>query len=237
MSLLAKANVQTKDTDFVGGKLASDVYLSSVKMMYVDKNANGSVFVNIELQVKTADGSVRPYNETIYISNREGEFTYKDKKTGEDKPLPGYVLVDTLCKAANGKSLGEQDTDMKHIEVYDAATRGKTTAQKEVVMSMLKKQAKVAIVQETHNKNAKDASGKYVPTAETYTINTIKKVFNTDGLTQAEVEAGKTEGVFMASWLSQNQGKVFDKTVKPANGATAGGVSSAKGAAVDVDFD
>lgn len=239
MSLLANAkNVETKDTDFLGGKLESDVYLCAVKMMYIDKNQSGAVFANIEVAVKT-DTGVRAYNETIYMSNKEGSFTFKDKKTGEDKPMPGYALVDTICKLATGKSLTEQELAQKTIEVYDPQTKGKVQASKEVVVSMLKQKVQLAIVQQTENKSAKDANGKYVPTAETFVKNTIVKAFTADGLTQTEKDAGKSEGEFKEAWLKRNKGVTIDKTVKPANGATAGGVSKAasKANAVDVDFD
>ena len=238
MSLLANAKgLETKDTDFLGGKLSTDVYLAAVKMMYIDKNERGTVFANIELVLKTANGT-RNYNETIYMSNSKGEFTFIDKKTNKPAPLPGFVTVDTLCKMATGKGINEQETARKTIEVYDSKTKGKVNAEKEVVMSMLKQKVQVAIVQEVHNKNAKDASGNYVPTAETFTSTTIKKVFNAEGLTQTEVDAGKSEGEFKEAWLKANKDKVFDKTVKVANGATAGGVAkSASKPEVDISFD
>lgn len=238
MSLLANAKgLETKDTDFLGGKLSTDVYLAAVKMMYIDKNERGTVFANIELVLKTANGT-RNYNETIYMSNSKGEFTFIDKKTNKPAPLPGFVTVDTLCKMATGKGLNEQETARKTIEVYDSKTKGKVNAEKEVVMSMLKQKVQVAIVQEVHNKNAKDASGNYVPTAETFTSTTIKKVFNAEGLTQTEVDAGKSEGEFKDAWLKANKDKVFDKTVKVANGATAGGVAkSTSKPEVDISFD
>lgn len=238
MSLLANAKgLETKDTDFLGGKLSTDVYLAAVKMMYIDKNERGTVFANIELVLKTANGT-RNYNETIYMSNSKGEFTFIDKKTNKPAPLPGFVTVDTLCKMATGKGVNEQETARKTIEVYDSKTKGKVNAEKEVVMSMLKQKVQVAIVQEVHNKNAKDASGNYVPTAETFTSTTIKKVFNAEGLTQTEVDAGKSEGEFKEAWLKANKDKVFDKTVKVANGATAGGVAkSASKPEVDISFD
>ena len=238
MSLLANAKgLETKDTDFLGGKLSTDVYLAAVKMMYIDKNERGTVFANIELVLKTANGT-RNYNETIYMSNSKGEFTFIDKKTNKPAPLPGFVTVDTICKMATGKGVNEQETARKTIEVYDSKTKGKVNAEKEVVMSMLKQKVQVAIVQEVHNKNAKDASGNYVPTAETFTSTTIKKVFNAEGLTQTEVDAGKSEGEFKEAWLKANKDKVFDKTVKVANGATAGGVAkSASKPEVDISFD
>ena len=238
MSLLANAKgLETKDTDFLGGKLSTDVYLAAVKMMYIDKNERGTVFANIELVLKTANGT-RNYNETIYMSNSKGEFTFIDKKTNKPAPLPGFVTVDTLCKMATGKGVNEQETARKTIEVYDSKTKGKVNAEKEVVMSMLKQKVQVAIVQEVHNKKAKDASGDYVPTAETFTSTTIKKVFNAEGLTQTEVDAGKSEGEFKEAWLKANKDKVFDKTVKVANGATAGGVAkSASKPEVDISFD
>ena len=238
MSLLANAKgLETKDTDFLGGKLSTDVYLAAVKMMYIDKNERGTVFANIELVLKTANGT-RNYNETIYMSNSKGEFTFIDKKTNKPAPLPGFVTVDTLCKMATGKGVNEQETARKTIEVYDSKTKSKVNAEKEVVMSMLKQKVQVAIVQEVHNKNAKDASGNYVPTAETFTSTTIKKVFNAEGLTQTEVDAGKSEGEFKEAWLKANKDKVFDKTVKVANGATAGGVAkSASKPEVDISFD
>ena len=238
MSLLANAKgLETKDTDFLGGKLSTDVYLAAVKMMYIDKNERGTVFANIELVLKTANGT-RNYNETIYMSNSKGEFTFIDKKNNKPTPLPGFVTVDTLCKMATGKGVNEQETARKTIEVYDSKTKSKVNAEKEVVMSMLKQKVQVAIVQEVHHKNAKDASGNYVPTAETFTSTTIKKVFNAEGLTQTEVDAGKSEGEFKEAWLKANKDKVFDKTVKVANGATAGGVAkSASKPEVDISFD
>ena len=104
------------------------------------------------LNLKTANGT-RNYNETIYMSNSKGEFTFIDKKTNKPTPLPGFVTVDTLCKMATGKGINEQETARKTIEVYDSKTENKVNAEKEVVMSMLKQKVQVLAVMNIMNRH------------------------------------------------------------------------------------
>ena len=228
MSLFASiqnANIQTKEEDVLGGSrtVPSNVYPAGIKLAYLDAAASGAICVVFDFAM-LVNGKERNHKETIYISNKNKEFTSKDKQSGEDKPLPGFVTVDSICKAVTGKSITELSTEKKMVKVYDYDQKAEVPQEKEVLMDLIRGKLELGIIETIVDKNVKTDNG-YVPSGETREQNELSKVFNEDGLTQLEKESGATEAKFKAAWLEQYAGKKINKAKGAATGAKAGGVS------------
>lgn len=231
MSLFASiqnANIQTKEEDVLGGgrTVPSNVYPAGIKLAYLDAAASGAICVVFDFAM-LVNGKERNHKETIYISNKNKEFTYKDKQSGEDKPLPGFVTVDSICKAVTGKSITELSTEKKMVKVYDYDQKAEVPQEKEVLMDLIRGKLELGILEVIVDKNVKSDTGGYVPSGETREQNELSKVFNEDGLTQMEKESGATEAKFKAAWVEQYAGKKINKSKGAASGAKAGGVSGA----------
>ena len=228
MSLFASiqnANIQTKEEDVLGGSrtVPSNVYPAGIKLAYLDAAASGAICVVFDFAM-LVNGKERNHKETIYISNKNKEFTYKDKQSGEDKPLPGFVTVDSICKAVTGKSITELSTEKKMVKVYDYDQKAEVPQEKEVLMDLIRGKLELGIIEAIVDKNVKTDNG-YVPSGETREQNELSKVFNEDGLTQLEKESGATEAKFKAAWVEQYAGKKINKAKGAATGAKAGGVA------------
>lgn len=229
MSLFAaiqNSNVQTKEEDVLGGSrtVPSNVYPAGIKLAYLDKSAKGAICVVFDFALMV-NGKERNHKETIYISNAAGSFTYKDKKTGEDKPMPGFVTVDSICKAVTGKSITQMTTEKKLVKIYDYTQKAEVPQEKEVLMDLVRGKLELGIQELTVDKTVKSDTGEYVPTDETRDINELSKVFTEDGLTLVEKDAGKTETKFKEAWIAQYADKKINKAKGAASGAKAGGVT------------
>lgn len=229
MSLFAaiqNSNVQTKEEDVLGGSrtVPSNVYPAGIKLAYLDKSAKGAICVVFDFALMV-NGKERNHKETIYISNAAGSFTYKDKKTGEDKPMPGFVTVDSICKAITGKSITQMTTEKKLVKIYDYTQKAEVPQEKEVLMDLVRGKLELGIQELTVDKTVKSDTGEYVPTGETRDINELSKVFTEDGLTLVEKDAGKTETKFKEAWIAQYADKKINKAKGAASGAKAGGVT------------
>ena len=225
-SAVQNANLTTKEEDVLGGNFTvpTNVYPAIVKLAYVDKSAKGAINVVFDFAI-LVNGKERNHKETIYISNAAGSFTYQDKKTGEDKPMPGFVTVDTICKAITGKSITQMTTEKKLVKVYDYTQKAEVPQEKEVLMDLVRGKLELGIQELTVDRTEKSDTGEYVPTGDTRDINEVSKVFTEDGLTLVEKEAGANEAKFKAAWIKQYADKKINKAKGKAAGAKAGGVA------------
>lgn len=220
MSILAAiqqnaANVKTEDNDVLGGSktIPTNVYPATIKMMYLDTAKSGAISVNLEA-VMMVNGKQRSHKETVYISNREGKFTYTDKQSGEEHPLPGFSQIDTLCQLALGKPFVTLSAEKKVIKVYDFQARAEVNQEKEVYVDMIGTHIQIGMFEETVNKQKKnDQTGKYEPINESRDQNVINKFFGEDGHTLTEKEAG-TEPKFIDAWRAQYAGNEDPKANK-----------------------
>lgn len=225
-SAVQNANLTTKEEDVLGGNFTvpTNVYPAIIKLAYVDKSAKGAINVVFDFAI-LVNGKERNHKETIYISNAAGSFTYKDKKTGEDKPMPGFVTVDSICKAITGKSITQMTTEKKLVKIYDYTQKAEVPQEKEVLMDLVRGKLELGIQELTIDRTEKSDTGEYVPTGETRDTNEVSKVFTEDGLTLVEKEAGATEAKFKAAWIKQYADKKINKAKGKAAGAKAGGVA------------
>lgn len=214
------------EKDVVGGNgpVKTDIYPGVVEMIYLDTFASGAINANIVFK-----GETSTIKEQICISNKAGEFTYKDKKTGEDKPLPGYSQVSSFLEAITGTPITEQVIEEKTIKVYDFEAKSEVPVKRKVFMNAVNKPMQAAI-QELHEEKTTKESDYKEGTGEFYEKNTFIKFLDSDtGRTVLEQRAN-TEAEFAAEWLKKNKGKVRTKKAAKsgvANGATAGAPAAA----------
>lgn len=206
--------------DFIptSGPLDTDVYDAVVKLLYAGKSATSDA-QNVTVHFDVNGSEVR---ETIYVTNKQGENFYLDKRNDNKKTiLPGYSMVDQLCYMATGQGLADQTMEKKTVKIYDFKERQEVLKEVDMLTSVLGKKVKIALLNQVEDKNAKNSEGKYVPTGDTYTINVLDKVFHYDSdRTYTEVKQGMEEAKFMPQWIEKNKGKVRNKA-KGAKG-TAG---------------
>tara|TARA_R110000823_G_scaffold12076_6_gene40567 strand:+ start:121 stop:939 length:819 start_codon:yes stop_codon:yes gene_type:complete len=253
----AGSNIEEDFTGGGGGLLDTDVYMATIKTAYIQK-AKASEATSIILLM---DINGKELRSQTWVTNRNGEVTYKDKKTGEVKNLPGFSQMNSLALLVAGKELGQLDSEEKTVKLYDFDAK-KEIPQAVMCFTELHGETVAAAVQrQTVDKTAKnEATGSYDATGETRDQNEVVKFFAADKLvTISEVEMfikslgasfdetvadghllkaiGKMEdasGVYSASWIEKNQGQTYVKAKGKAAGAGkafAGGAASAAPAA------
>ena len=214
--------------DRLGGysPLDTDIYTGKIKMAYADKSDGGAQNVNL-----VVDLGGKEYRETIYITNKKGEnfFLNKDDKT-KKVPLPGFTVIDDICLCTTEKPLADQDVEDKVVRLYDRESKKELPKSVPVLVELLGKEVSLAIVRQLENKQEKDGSGTYQPTAETRESNVITKVFHTASrMTMVEARQGNETGTFWDSWLERNKGQISDKrTIKDGQAGAPKGAAAAR---------
>lgn len=211
-----------EEKDVIGGRvvLNTAVYPGLIDLCYLDASTGGAK--NINIHFKTENGDV--IRETVYISNKAGSFTYKDKDTGEPKPLPGYSQMDAFFKAVTGKGIAEQITEEKTISLYDKDANKELPVKRTVFMDVHKQPIAAGIYKVEEEKTTKESN--YTQgTGEFYEKNAFDKWFDADtGLTAVEKAANKTEAEFLPKWMEKNEGKV--RIIKAKKPGTPGSAAS-----------
>lgn len=207
-----------KEQDVVGGNIAeSDVYPGTIILCYMDKSEGGAKNINIHFKSNTGI-TVR---ETVYISNKKGEFTYTDKKTNKSKPLPGYSQMNAFFEAVTGKGIGSQTIEEKTINIYDFTEKKNLPKKRDVFMDVHQKPALVAILKIQEEKTTA-ASGYKDGTGEFREKNEFVKWFDpSTGMTNTEKKDENPKAVFIETWKNKNQGRTI--TRKAANSGAAKG--------------
>ena len=239
MSLLdnarSAANVtEEAASDSLGGVFMVDsgVYNFIIEVAYLNKSSGGAVALNMHLK----DGNTM-LRQTVYITSGDkkgNKPTYTDKKTGEEKYLPGRNQINELCKIVTGNPKGIDglsDPEEKIIKLYNFDARKEVDTKVEMVMDLVGQPVTLGIQKIIENKSVKNDSGAYVKTNDKREINEIAKIFRAaDGLSMAEIDKGATESLFKADWAKKNTGVSRDKFEAVA-GAPAGAAPVAAGAA------
>lgn len=198
-----------KEKDVLGGRslLQTNVYEGTLDVAYITKSTGGASAFNLVVDI---DG--KKVRETIYVTNREGGVTYT--KDGKKFPLPGYSLINALCKLTVGKEIPQLEFEKKLVKVYDWDQKKEMPKEVDVAVELTSKAVKLGIELHHENKRVKDQAGNYVPTADVRDFNTITRVFHpTTNQTAAEYNA-QAPAEFMGLWVKEFLGKVIDKTTK-----------------------
>lgn len=223
MSLFGTGATGTKveaEKDFSKRTLDTNVYPGTVKMVFAGQSAGGAR--NVTLQLKLDNG--KDYNETIYLSNKEGKNTYvKDDK---EFYLPGFLLINNLSLMATGKGLFElaSEVETRTVKLYDFDVKSEVAQDVQAVIPLIGKRVLVAIQEEEYEKQTKnDATGKYEGNGEYAVKNSLIKVYNPDTRQTAVEMAEDKEASQLDSWLDKNMGviKKVERKAAPANQKTA----------------
>ncbi|MDR5839309.1 hypothetical protein [Caballeronia sp. LZ034LL] len=222
-------------TDRLGGgfgPLDTDIYVMKIKAMYAGQSDGGARSVTL-----IGDNGGKEYRETFWITNKKGQnfFMAKDKQgneTGKKSPMMGFTIVDDICQITTGKPLSEQETEDKVVQVWEDGKQVNKNVP--MLVETLGQEVALGIIRRRVNKNAKDESGNYVPTAEEREENGTDKVFHPElKLTIVEAKAGgdNPEPVFWDAWLVLNKGKTQDRRkIKDGQGGAAGAPQAARAA-------
>ena len=228
----ATANVE-KDADYVVGAsktLSTAIYPATLINLFVRNAPSGAT--GIVTQWKLDDG--QEYTETVYITTRAGKPTYVDKRSGKDKFLPGYQMVDDICLLLGDTPLNQTFFENKIVKIYDYTTQKDVPTEVPVATKLLGNKANLCIVNVKKNKQVKDAEGNYVSTADEYSTNELEKVLSSERKTANEVRANG-DAAFANTWDSVHTGTVRDKrTIKDqttGSSSTVGTAASSTGSA------
>ena len=242
------------DEDYLGGggPLDTDIYSCKIKTAYVQKASKSDAqSVNLILEATTGS-STREVRQQIWVSNRNGGVTYKDKKPPHEmKNLPGFSQINALCLLVAGKELGDMDAENLTVNIYDYDAK-KELPQSVVCFTELHgEMVNVALQKQTIDKTQlNESSGKYDATGETRDINEIVKFFAADklitiselteyitslggnlndaiangDLVKAIAAIPEERGNYGTKWLEANQGQTY---VKAKGGKAGAGVANA----------
>lgn len=212
--------------------MESGSYMATIKGAYGDESKNGAKCIVFEFSING-----QPYRETLYITNREGSTSYKDKQN-KSYLLPGFIHADNICYFATGNSIMEQETENKLVKIYDYETQQNKEVTRDVFVDLIGKKVMLGIRQIKDYKNEL-IDGKYVPIDDIRESNQIDKVFNEDGFTREEKQEGKAQPEFITKWEDTYKGKVWDKTKKkkPVKGGKSGSILNKEDSAEDSDDD
>lgn len=218
---------------------------AEIKLAYLTKSTGGAYGLNLTFQLPSGE-----YREnTIYFTNKQGENFYftKDEKgnlTNKKAQLPGFNLINNLCRVALGKELSELDTEEKTVKIYDRDEKKELPKSVDCIVELHGAKVALAIVEQMVDKTEKDDNtNEYIPTGESRDENVIQHFFHNDTLataneietyTKAEAEGKPLPelGYFASQWDEKYSGKKQDKRkVKDGAAAPKSGRPQAGGAA------
>lgn len=211
----------TEQEDFLGGGswvLDTDVYEGTIKVAYITVSSGGAKALNL-----IAEFNNKEFRETIYFTNKAGEFHFINQKQ-EKQGLPGFITVNDLCLFCTNKELGEQTIEEKVVNVWDNEQRKELPKNVPVLTELTGKPILVAINKNLENKTQKQGD-EYVAIPDTRDTNSIEKFFHPEKkVTISEAKRGLGEGEFIYAWLDKNKGNVRDKrTIKDGDSGAQSG--------------
>lgn len=206
---------EVRDVIGGGGVLETNVYDCTVKLAYVGKSQSSDA-QNITVIL---DHEGREIRETIYITNRNGENTYQDKKDETKRHfLPGFVLIDDLCLFTTENELAEQNIEEKTVEIYDFDARKEVPTNVPVLVDLIGKPVSAAVFHDITNKQKK-VGNDYVDTNEKREFNSIEKFLHPETKkTISEYKNGVEEATYYPKWVEKYAGKPRDRFKDVAEG-------------------
>lgn len=208
-----KAAADTIEDDYIGGSggaLDTDVYEATIKACYMQK-ASASEAMSVVTLLKIDNREVR---SQIWTTNRSGGVTYKDKKTGEEKNLPGYTQINALALLVTGKELGNLDVENKSLNLYDFDAKKELPTAVDHFSELQGQKIMVALQRQTVDKTAKDpTSGDYLTVfdekgnAVTRDVNEVVKFF----------PEGKTVTISEVADYVKSLGTTLDEVIEGGN--------------------
>ncbi len=242
------------EDDFLAGAgtLDTDIYLAKIKTAFIGK-ALKSDARNITLLLEIGG---KEHRTQIWVSNKQGEVTYNDKKTGDAKNLPGFNQINSLCLLIAGKEMGDMDVEELTVKLYDFESKKELPQAVDCFTALHGEEVMVAMQRQTVDKTKKnDATGVYESTGETRDQNEVVKFFAikpmatisevaefvkslggsfddvvSDGDVLKAIERMEDDsGVYAGKWLERTRGQTYNKSSGQKGNGTAFSGGSAKG--------
>ena len=237
LATLKTDNTIEGETDRLGGgsaPLPSGIYPARIDLAYLRKSAKGALGLRLVMETPTGE----TIDQTIYLTGGDAKGNnnfYLDKKSGEKKYLPGFLLGQSLALLTLNKEISELDTEKKVVAVYDYEAKKEQPTEVDMVTEFLGKEIWVGLLHQVVDKNVLDeVSGQYVPTGETREENEIDKFFRAaDKLTVAEARAQATSPAFFEQWEEKMKGKTRDRSKGAGQGTPGTGAGPAAGGALN----
>jgi len=225
------ANLTTTETetDYIpsSGPLDSGIYESTITMAYQGVSKNGAAFIAL-----TLESNGRTHSEKVYVTSgdaKDNKATYTDKKSGKEKPLPGYLLGSSFANLAANKTLQDLTTEEKIVNIYDYEQKKDVPTKVQVFVDLLDAPVIVGLVKTIVDKTELNDSGAYVATGETREQTQINKVFRaSDKKTVAEALVQDSEANYIKNWEKRYTDTLKDNSTK--NVAGVQGAPAAPGA-------
>jgi hypothetical protein len=225
------------EDDFLAGSgiLDTDMYLAKIKTAFIGKAAKSDAR-NVTLLLDI-DG--KEYRQQVWVTNKQGEVTYKDKKTGDDKNLPGFNSMNSLCLLTVGMEMGAMVVEELTVKLYDFEAKKELPQAVECFSALHGEEIMVAMQRQTVDKTKKnEATDVYESTGEVKDINEIVKFFAIsptvtisevaeyvkslggnfdDVINDGDVLKGIASmdadaGAYAEKWLERNKGVTYDKS-------------------------
>lgn len=248
----AKAEVED---DFIGGGgvVDTDIYSGVIKYAYIRSSSKSDAkCLNLSVNVNGKE-----ITRQIWMTNGKGDVTYKDKKTGEEKNLPGFNQINGLCMLLLSKEVGNLDVEEKVLNLYDYDAKKEIPQTVECFTELHGVPLQIAIQRQTVDKTKKnDSTGDYELTGETRDENEFIKFFPenrlvtisevahyikslggdfeevlNDGDLSKAINKMEKDGDYATKWLEKNRGQTWDKSTgsKGEGKSFSGGKSSGGG--------
>jgi len=225
-------NAKVVDSYVVGnhyGTLETGIYPFFLEEAFIENAASGAVGIHLTFKEKK-DGTGKVLENTVYIQsgNEKGNKSYYIDKQGVQQPLPGYTLIDSLCKILTGKPLKGMATATMAAEVYDYDEKKRVTTNVQMLKALLGKPIYVAVIKEIKDKTVKNDAGKYVAAGGTREGNEIVKFFRAkDKKTVTEIESNSDkDAAFYHTWAKEWTGKTRNRSSSKNTVAPAGATNS-----------
>lgn len=212
-----------KEKDVLGGRrlFPTDAYEGDIEVVYITKSAGGATAFNLVVDING-----QKFQDQVYVTNKQGGVTYTDKND-KKHPLPGYSLMNALCKLTIGKEIPNLTFEKKIVKIYNYELKKDVATEVDVAVELTGEKVCLGIELVRENKNVKDQTGTYVATAETRDSNQLARVFHVKtGHTVAEYDA-QEQPTFKNLWLTEYKGKMRDRSKAGSAAPAAAGASAA----------
>ena len=225
-----------EEKDSVGGGKTvfdSNVYGFTIGMAYTAKSEGGAL--GLFLTLLTEDNRELRITQWMTSGNAKGCKTYYTKD-GENYPLPGFSMANSLALLTTGKEIGDLEPEEKVIKLYSKDAKAEVPTKVQAVTELIGKQVIAGVLRVTVDVTKKaEGATEYTATGEKRDENEIDKFFCAReeylNMTTTEIKAQATEAVFIETWKNKNVGQTRDKSKGAGAVGTAGAPGAAAGAA------
>ena len=235
MSLLAGLVSQegvNEERDVLGGfgVWETDIYDCVITLAYAQKSSGGAT--GITFHVKSDKGSDLRFTQYVTGGDAKGNKNYYEKD-GQKHYLPGFNIVNAICQLTVDKELGNMETEMKKVKLWDSDAKAEVPKDVPVLVELLNQHITLGVEKVIVDKTVKNSStNEYVPTGETREENEINKIYHTDThMTVQEIKGKMTSPEFYQAWLEKNKGKTRNKAKFAGKGQTGTNGAPAAGSA------